>query len=343
MFKKPTVIILGAGASAPFGFPLGDQLRRDLISGIQQLKGENALEGYSASNAVQFIRNPFLALASYASSPLAKHLLPEALQNQVFLKKLLDLESKLFDHPAVTIDQFIGVNPSFQFIGKVLLSMQIMLKMYREVNSNNYILKTFGEHDFGSRLNWYGQLVNHLQKGAESGIAALKGNKLQIITFNYDQSLERALRSLLGLSENHQGADYREVLEIFHVNGTPETLPDQISNAGEFIFECAQNFHLVAEDVESGLEQTRAKARSAIANAASIYVMGFHFDQENVNIISLQGAPNKERIYCLNFDGNAGVAQRIRQLGIPASNIWSDDINQFAHIDEAISNGFLEQ
>ena len=38
MFDRPTVIVLGAGASADFGFPLGEELRSQIISGIGALK-----------------------------------------------------------------------------------------------------------------------------------------------------------------------------------------------------------------------------------------------------------------------------------------------------------------
>ncbi len=78
MFDRPTVIVLGAGASADFGFPLGEQLRDQIISGIGALKkslDETAfpsLSPTSAHNVGFFKKNPFRALASYICSPLAR-------------------------------------------------------------------------------------------------------------------------------------------------------------------------------------------------------------------------------------------------------------------------------
>ena len=85
MFDHQTVIVLGAGASAQFGFPLGDELRNQIIAGIGSLRKtfeesdfpRPRLERTGADNVDFFKKNRFLALASYMSSPVAQPYLTE--------------------------------------------------------------------------------------------------------------------------------------------------------------------------------------------------------------------------------------------------------------------------
>ncbi len=98
---------------------------------------------------------------------------------------------------------------------------------------------------------------------------SLANNKLHVVTFNYDHSLEQALETSLAETERHQGADYTKAVSIFHVNGTPSKLPTVVADIGQFILECAQSFRLTQEAAGSEVEMVRAKARSAISNAKS--------------------------------------------------------------------------
>ena len=347
MFDRQTVIVLGAGASAQFGFPLGDALRNQIISGIGSLGNRFVdsdfprLESIGADNVDFFNKNPFLALASYMSSPLAQPNLPENVQSEQMLSKLFEFHEDMKIQTHDTVDQFISANPKHQFIGKVLLSQQIMLVMYERAG-HQLRLRAFADREYHHRRNWYQQLINRIRDGAQDS-QSLVNNKLSVVTFNYDRSLERALETSLANTEIHQGADYKKVVSIFHVNGTPSELPRDVTNVGNFILECAQNFHLVEEAVGSEVKEVRVQAHSAISNAEGVYVLGFDFDPSNVSAIGLREASHKGRVVCLNFDGHPGLQQKIIRLGIPESGIFGGSRDAPLHIDQALSNGFLER
>jgi len=347
VFVRPTVIVLGAGASADFGFPLGKELRDQIISGIGDLKialersDSPGLSPTSAHNVEFFSKNRFRALASYIGSPLARSYLTENLKHENIIPKLFEFHDDIKSQTHDTVDQFIWANPKHEYIGKVLISQQIMLGMY-ERKEQQLCLRSFSDREYNRRRNWYQQLINLIRDGAQDS-QSLENNKLHVVTFNYDHSLEQALETSLAKTEIHQGADYTKVVSIFHVNGTPSKLPTVVMDVGKFILECAQNFHLIQETVGSEMKEVRAKARSAISNAKRIYLMGFHFDPPNVSAIGLQEVPHDYGVFCLNFDGHLGLKQKILQLGIPEGRISAGSPNDCLYIDKALDNGFLEQ
>ncbi|MCE2510330.1 MAG: hypothetical protein J4G10_05065 [Alphaproteobacteria bacterium] len=346
MFDRKTVIVLGAGASAPFGFPLGAQLRVNLIAGIGQLKNrltneEFMLQPVGAHNVDIFWNDPFGALASYIKGSLGQPHLPENISQDSFMHQLYDFHKYIKRQTQDTLDQFIRENPSYNFIGKVLLSQQVMVGMY-EKDEDCLCLKSFAEGKINGRRIWYQQLINLIRRGAQN-TEELLNNKLDIVTFNYDHSLERALDTSLGDTEIHQGADYREVVNIFHVNGSPSELPKTVSDVGKFILECAKDFHLVEEKAASHVHAARERSQRAVFDAERSYVMGFDFDPSNVSAIGLQKTPQKEGVFCLNFNGHLGLRQRIERLNIPYNKDFSGTPNNPLHIYEAIGNGFLEQ
>ncbi len=346
MFDRQTVIVLGAGASAQFGFPLGDELRNQIISGIANVRNKlkesdfARLEPTSAQNVDFFNKNRFGALASYMSSALAQPYLTENVRQGDVLPRLFAFHKDITSQTHDTVDQFISANPIHQFIGKVLLSQQIMLGMYERVE-HQLRLRSFAGREYDGRRNWYQQLINRIRHGTDG--QSLADNKLHVVTFNYDHSLERALEESLGNTQIHQGADYKKVVRIFHVNGTPSELPRVVTDVGKFISECAQNFHLVEEAVSSEVEEVRIGARRAISNAERVYVMGFHFDSSNVEAIGLREASHRGRVVCLNFDGHPGLQQNIIRLGIQEWGIFGGSPDAPLHIDEALSNSFLER
>lgn len=347
MFERPTVIILGAGASEQFGFPLGDVLVQDIIDGVgsvrRHLEGNDfpTLESMSRQNSYQFEQKPFLALASYLNSPLARPFMPEDIVSDILVERLFQFEKDLSSNPRDTLDKFIWDNPSHAFIGKVLIAARVMLRMYKQ-EGNAMRLRTFSQRRYDERRNWYHRLINVLRDGATDA-ETMQHNNLSVVTFNYDRSLDIALGRGLGVSERHSGAEPDEVLQILHVNGTVSLLPETLTDAGEFVMECANNIHLIDEEVSSDLDNVRQRARNVIFDAERLYVMGFAFDPSNVKNIGLDELQDNQSIFCLNYDGNLGVSRRIVDLGIPESAIMAPAGQGKIHIDEALGNDFLGQ
>lgn len=349
MFDDNTVIVLGAGASVQFGFPLGAELYGQIFSELNQLssaakKGSPfSSRDYLAHRQIElFDKMPVRALAQYLSMPSSQQHLPHDQQHDKLYQQLLDLPDRLRQNTQDTIDVFLNDNPSFRFVGKALLSSLIFLKMYElDEENGSLILKSFSDREYGERRNWYHQLIGRIRHGASNG-ASLKSNKLTVITFNYDHSLEQALETSLTNTERHTGVDYRNVVKILHVNGTVPAFPFMIKDAGKFVLQSARDFVLIDEDAGSKIQKQRMEARQAIKEAKTAYVMGFHFDPSNISAIGLNHS-QKNSTYCLNFDGNLAVNREIAQLGIRQSQISSGTSSSKLHIDTALANGFIQR
>ena len=346
MFNSPTVIVLGAGASAPFGFPLGSDLWKDILADLnslqQEVDRETPLRQLRRNHPIsvdEFAKKPHSSLAHFLHSSLTEHLIGR----QITVRELLEFKTEFEIASHDTIDRFLRDNPSQLEIGKILLAQHILLKMYgRDDNRNQMTLRTFTNREYANHRNWYQLLTNRIREGTSSA-EQLKKNSLTIVTFNYDLSLEIALGQMLGGTENHSGAKLADVVDILHVNGKPAQIPNSISNVGEFIITAANSLNIVEEKIDSELTEIREKAKSAINSADRVYIMGFHFDPSNIESIGLGDHPHKAKIYSLNFDGHAGVEQRIMQLGIQKTNIKSGSPGNKLHIHTAIDQGFLEQ
>ena len=139
MINVPTVLILGAGASKPYGYPVGSRLKDLIIANLE-------------SNYANFY---------YTQDQISK-----------FRDKLLN--SRLY-----SIDKFLtGYGEEFSGIGKLAIAQALIGTESRDVYSCN------GEED------WYGYICNSLHASTPDEFYE---NKLSIITFNYDRSLEQYL------------------------------------------------------------------------------------------------------------------------------------------------------
>ena len=264
MFERRTTIVLGAGASAQFGFPLGADVRAQILSGATELQryvDKNRTWGLPAintHNAEDFLKNPFISLARYLASPHASEHLPEDFPwRRSPATALRDFGQDLGRATHDSVDRFVRDNPRHQFIGKALICQNILLRMYA-FKDHWLELRSFTDQQMGGRRNWYLQLVNLIREGAKSA-SDLRDNRLTIVTFNYDLSLEHALAARLHDTEVHKGANYEEVVSVLHVNGMPQRLPERLGDVGKFLLTCGSALRLVDEGASSNLEDVRAQ------------------------------------------------------------------------------------
>ena len=145
---------------------------------------------------------------------ISKGILP---QNSLF-KLLIKLDySKEFinkfkqtlrNSGSYSIDTFLENWPKYNEIGKIAIAHILILAEW--AGKNSLI-------DFGNKDNWYRYLYKHLN------CHSFEQNKIGIITFNYDKSLEQYLFTALNnsyedLDENKCASKIRNI-PIVHVHG----------------------------------------------------------------------------------------------------------------------------
>lgn len=322
-----SVLILGAGVSAPFGIPLGGDL-------ITKIADQITRESRSAYENDHFDRPHISARKTidWAAHADVWHSFPiygslirskvdqdfrltseKAREADTELQKLLGL---LTDQTAETIDAFIAENPGVAPITKLAVSAYILRCLYRPTGSGLHQLslaplasRTF-EVDGRTERNWIHLLINIIRHGIDNHHVT-KENKISIITFNYDTILEHVLSKQFHNRETPL-EPYAEYVEILHVHGQFQPLEATCSDPSRLCQTWASGINVVNE--HEPCEQVlaaRTRARELIKEASKIYSIGFSFAGPNCRMLHLHKSllnQARQLIYC-NFDGNIGVKE----------------------------------
>src|SRR3546814_859636 len=188
MSTTPTVFILGAGSSAPYGFPLGSTLRAELCKPARR-QNQAWLE--------------------------------QVVQNIGLSSEELTEFSKAFLHSGnSSIDIFLSRNfDQFGEIGKfaiacILIGLERPERLYSPDPDSFPPLSAVDD-------DWYFELWNRLLNGAKS-LEDLAKNQIKFITFNYDRSLEHYLfcsckNSFKGVSDD-EALKVLTYFQILHVD-----------------------------------------------------------------------------------------------------------------------------
>jgi len=253
MVKAETVLVLGAGASAPFGFPTGQRLKA-------QICGKPI--------DVNTNLNPLVSLG-FARDDIEEF--------RVALKKS--------GRPSV--DAFLEYREDFVPIGKAAIASTLL----RLENTD----AIFGGQVEG---NWYDYLFGILSDGMP--FDEFDKNKLSIITFNYDRSIEHYLFTVLKHSYKKSEKECAEKLSqipIVHVHGSLGNLEWQTSTTGAppvpydseakrgHIKSAAENIQIIPESKMDTKEFLRA--RKLILRAQRLLFLGFGYHPTNLRRLGM--------------------------------------------------------
>jgi hypothetical protein len=330
MFREPTVLVLGAGASAPYGFPLGSQLVSSISSGISAIINERSMVvDYSDFN---FLETPYETLRSWLiSSP------PAGVDKTLFWDGIREFQRDLANGPR-SIDEFARINPKWRNLTKVLVAFELGRRVYKKHPASNSIWQISPQFLDHSETSWYSHLIHELRSGAQNP-RDLGQNQLSIITFNYDRSLEFYIENSLGKGEIFSGFDYAEAPSVIHMHGEipfPDTRVAQIS-AETFwpsVCQCVPNFVMVDEPRDDHSHNSYIAERM-LAEATRIFFLGFDFHQQNNELLNIDRRI-AERSIVLNWNGNHRVRQRAIDAGIDQENILSGTKSSPLEISNAI-------
>lgn len=249
MVNNPLVLVVGAGASFPYGFPLGSQLRTEICN----IENDDSL---LRASLVKHINLDDSLLRNFAKS-----------------FRLSSVKS---------IDAFLAKRSEFESIGKLAIAASLISKSTKKTK----------EYDLED--NWYLELWNLLISGINSH-NELKNNKLRIITFNYDYSLESFIHSSIVHTFGVSDTDAFSVLKnipILHVYGSIRSLDSSNTLTDEPVFNAeslkygAKNIKVIPESRDD--DEVFVNARTWFDWAKNIFFLGFGFDELNINRLDLK-------------------------------------------------------
>jgi len=241
MIRKQTVLVLGAGASAPFGFPTGYQLLQQVLS-MPRAQVEKC--GFDEDRIDSF------RLALQRSG-------------------------------RTSVDEFLENRPDFMDIGKLVIALALI------------------PHESDERLfdrqnapSWYDHLFDKLNAPFD----AFTDNRLTVITFNYDRSLEWYLYVVLSNAYKLDRAVSLKAVKsipIVHVHGQlgPLSYSDEPGRA--YNYEPSK-----AREAASGIK--------VVHEAEKVYFIGFAYHAANVKRLRIDEIPS-HTVICGSAYGMTGA------------------------------------
>jgi hypothetical protein len=296
---NPVTLILGAGASKPYGFPMG----RTLVARTLAMD-------------------------------------PSSTARQLAVDKSLirDLQKALGYSLSDSIDAFLETRENFLEVGKAIIAV-LLIPM--EEPTDAWIKDE-------TSPRWYDYLWKMVRTHK---VEDFKANRLRIVTYNYDRSLEfallRAIQNTYGVSDG-EAADLLRLIPIVHVHGTLGQLPELAPVPDprltrKYSPELTQNDIAVAgrcikishENIDDTPELQRA--RDLMKDSSAVVFLGFGYHRRNVERLRLH-----EHLQKANIHGTLGAEITLSEIRTSIQPLFSalrrDQVALFANLANRCSD-----
>lgn len=201
------------------------------------------------------------------------------------VEQIKDFRLRLSRYASYSIDEFLEKNRELEDIGKSFIAHS--LKTYEMED------KLFPPYDSG----WYQYLFNSM---LTSSVEDLVNNKITIITFNYDRSLEAYLHNTImyrfKISKN-ESAEILKKIKIIHMHGILGEYPDvpysqnlepgfdDLDLAAKFFRKITGSIKIIYEikdNADTFCSIEFEEANKALQESEKIYFLGFGFHEDNI-------------------------------------------------------------
>jgi hypothetical protein len=261
LIATPTVFVLGAGASAPYGFPLG----ADLAETICRHVGNRNSVLLRQLRSIDF---------------------PESL--------IQSFGRELGESGRSSIDAFLEKRSEYREVGRACIAA-ILLPFELDDELDTIKNPTSWQSVQGSPMEarraqrWYHYLFDHMLTGGE-----FEQNQLSVVTFNFDRSFERAMYRAVRANYGGSNEDITkrcDSLPVVHLHGLlgePDWWHMCAASARPFdgknvtpdaVRGCAEQIKLY---VDGSFEGDVTRAQALLRHAQRICFLGFSYHPSNV-------------------------------------------------------------
>lgn len=257
MIKENTVFILGAGASKPYGYPTGEQLRHDIYSSFP-----NKLNHLVTGGVVFSDNNPDIVSDSLTFAQTFKN------------------------SGIKSIDRFVAINNELSDLGKMAITMCIL-----EIEQKSSFRDGLEDNWY---YYLYNRMIDGCTNS--DSYELFGDNKVTFITFNYDRSLEHYLfehlKNLFYKVSKEEIVKQLQRIPIYHVYGRVGDLPWQGGDKRYGFKYSYENVCNIKDRIKIIFDRTGPEIdsiKSAIESAKQVFFLGFGYDETNMKAIGLPG------------------------------------------------------
>jgi hypothetical protein len=257
MIETPTVLILGAGASRPYGFPTGMELRAEICAAANKGSG--------------FFPDTFYGQSSIDETDVIEF-------------------AKAFRDSAIhSIDSFIDKRPNFDFIGRVCISAALARKEHAE----DLFDKTYSGNWYAVLWNRLIDGVGRPEELSRNKLTIFTFNYDRSL----EQFLFLAIKNTFGLTSTaaHAHVARIPIVHIYGQLGKFSVTEDRQNyrmysrDFDSFRGDAAAN-GLTIINRTSPEDEIFQSARKQIGDASELYYLGFGFDHMNCNRLDVTRA-----------------------------------------------------
>ena len=290
MIRQRVTLVLGAGASAPYGFPLGTRLMLDVIDKLN------------------------------SSSPRFDRVFSGVLNDMGFttrMQQLFSNELRWAKQPS--IDAFLQERgEEFLPLGKAAIAAALI--PYEDLEGLLAL-----EHEFSSastNQRWYTYLLNLMGTYRE-----FVENNLSIITFNYDRSLEyflfHTIKHRFNLSDE-KAVELLKTIPIVHIYGQlgkfdflgqTKGRPYSTTLIEDTVRQCVDEIHLIYEPRDEGeFVKSNEAAYKVLSQTDVLVFLGFGYHEKNLERLKLAEYFTGHQVAATFYGRMDGEMQRDDQL-----------------------------
>jgi hypothetical protein len=315
MFQSRTVFVVGAGASAEFGLPLGSQLKKAIADSLNI----RYADGYSITSGSHRIDGAYRTLASNIGERDINPWIHAGWQVRSAMPQATSIDNYLDAHRG---------NEKIEIAGKLAIAESILAA---ERNSALF----YPPHlppamDFGkSSHTWISRLHEILVESAPKHRIEEIFRNISIITFNYDRCIEHYLAHALA---NYYGLDLAraqeivDLVDIIHPYGMAGRLPWQKFDGVKVPFgheASSTELITIAEQIKTFTERLDDEAsvdilHQVISNSETIVFLGFAYHKPNMKLLTLPKSGATKRVFGTAFGISSSdkgvVLQRITRM-----------------------------
>ncbi|NOT84809.1 MAG: hypothetical protein HOP02_08535 [Methylococcaceae bacterium] len=272
MINTKTLLIVGAGASHPYGYPTGIKLKGELCDP----KNLTDLKSLVLDDELTEFCRAFKGSQKYSIDAF----LAQRGKDQVL--KTNNLKKETTFNGSITYEK----------LGKLAIASQLT-----KCEKLNNLLVVKDDH--WMEYLWNRMTANEIPK------SKFVDNQLKIISFNYDRALEQYFQTVI---ENHFGVSNEEAItlrksiEIIHVYGYLQDLEERPYGEPPIDISKVANCIKVIPETRNADDQEFEKARQMIDWATRICFIGFGFDPLNLTRLGVNGLP-MSKFFGANLDG----------------------------------------
>lgn len=296
MRSQQSVLVLGAGASKGFGFPLGNELKSKLAKDLRiMFDFGSRLE----SGSHEIVQALWILVQSKESGQ----------RGDINPHRTIAVRISEAMGPSGSIDEFVERHrhdPRYADCAKLGIAKAIL-----EAERESTLYAPYGHEGRIVQSNsdsWLSMFLRDITRRLTPDEVYGAFANISIINFNYDRCVEHFiflwLKHMYDFSDT-QAAEICNNISIYHPYGKLGNLPyenpsNHIAFGGELdgarLVSIAHNIRTYSETAQAS--ESLEKARKALHAAQKVVFLGYGFHEQNMDVLALSGFPERPTLRC---------------------------------------------